>query len=671
MPDVKNLAEHQILTILKILPFVIPIIVGTIITTLYLSNQKKYNEDILALKNTYIVTEKKLIKNEVLKIRKHILIKQNSIKNRVKKKVRDRVYEAHTIATSIYEKYKGKKSSKEIQRLIVHVLKDMRFFNGRGYYFINQNNGKAVLFNGVSKLGVELNLSQWSDVKGNRIVQDQIDVIRSKGEGFNTKFHKMLDIKPIKDKVVKEYEKITFVKNFKPYDWHIGSGDYLYNEQNNVKEELLEELVSDGDFNKKVNNTEKYMMVTDLKGNILYHPNSKLLSINLGDLKDVNNKPFGKEMLGIRSSAYIEYYFKNPATEKISKKIAYGNYIPQMQWIVGSGFYLDKMEQAISKEKQKLYELNQSYILYIGVWGLIGFIISILASIYITNMIKKIFIRYQKKINLHVDELQTLNETLEIRIKQAIDDIHKKDRQLTHQTRLAQMGEMISMIAHQWRQPLSTIASIVMDNKLMLKLENFDISKEEDIKKYKLYLNESFNNIEKYTAVLSDIIDDFRNFYKPNKQSISVKLNESILKSLNIVHSSLISENINVITEYHSEDKFDIYENEVMHVILNIIKNSQDNFREKKTENPYIKIKTFKNNISICDNGGGISEEIIDKVFDPYFSTKDEKNGTGLGLYMSKNIIEDHHNGKLTVKNTAEGVCFIIEFEDTKTKSVS
>ena len=105
---------------------------------------------------------------------------------------------------------------------------------------------------------------------------------------------------------------------------------------------------------------------------------------------------------------------------------------------------------------------------------------------------------------------------------------------------------------------------------------------------------------------------------------------------------------------------FITYDNELIQVILNILKNSQDNFKERKVENPKIIITIDENILSICDNGGGISEDIIGEIFDPYFSTKDEKNGTGLGLYMSKIIVEEHHNAKLDVVNVDDGVCFSI-----------
>ena len=118
------------------------------------------------------------------------------------------------------------------------------------------------------------------------------------------------------------------------------------------------------------------------------------------------------------------------------------------------------------------------------------------------------------------------------------------------------------------------------------------------------------------------------------------------------------------------DTKSKIYSNEIMQVILNILKNSQDNFKEQATKDPKITITcecplsdTYF--LKIFDNGGGIPEDIINKIFDPYFSTKSEKNGTGLGLYMSKTIIEEHHDGKLSVENTDDGVCFIIEFRIT------
>ena len=230
--------------------------------------------------------------------------------------------------------------------------------------------------------------------------------------------------------------------------------------------------------------------------------------------------------------------------------------------------------------------------------------------------------------------------------------LHKKDILLMQQYRLAQMGKMLSMIAHQWRQPLSRV-TLQISNLQLKEMLGTELTSSE--------VDNAFNFINDTMIHLSETIDDFRNFYKHDKKVLTLKLEDVISKSLNVIKGSLISENIKIIQEYNSQEEIELHDNEMMHVILNILKNAEDNFKEKHIENPYIKISTKNRTICISDNGGGIPEEIIEKIFDPYFTTKDEKNGTGLGLYMSKTIIEEHHNGKLYAKNVDDGVCFVLE----------
>ena len=250
--------------------------------------------------------------------------------------------------------------------------------------------------------------------------------------------------------------------------------------------------------------------------------------------------------------------------------------------------------------------------------------------------------------------------------KMLLDDVQKKEAMLIQQSRLAQMGEMISMIAHQWRQPLGAISAIAIDLNIKMQLELLDFESDKGLNETKKYLTNEFESIDSLVQNLTRTIDDFRNFYKLDKLLVNINVNEVILKALGIIKASIINNNIEIIEEYYSNNKTTLYDNELFQVILNILKNSQDNFIENKIKNPYIKITTDDNSISISDNGGGIQEDIIEKIFDPYFSTKNEKNGTGLGLYMSKIIIEEHHNGELNVKNIkdsdgSDGVCFNIK----------
>ena len=250
------------------------------------------------------------------------------------------------------------------------------------------------------------------------------------------------------------------------------------------------------------------------------------------------------------------------------------------------------------------------------------------------------------------------------RLVKSIKENREKDQKIQEQSKMAQMGEMISMIAHQWRQPLGAISSTSIDLNTKIELETFDLEGAKGREECQTYFSNGLKNIDEFVKNLTTTIDDFRNFYSPNKEADIALVYEIINKALNIIRDSLASDNIETVEKYICYEKAKIYSNEIMQVILNIMKNSQDNFKEKMIKNPRISITCKdaedKVAVEICDNGGGIPENILPNIFDPYFSTKDEKNGTGLGLYMSKIIIEEHHNGSLLVKNCDDGVCFTI-----------
>ncbi|MDD2291418.1 MAG: transporter substrate-binding domain-containing protein [Aliarcobacter sp.] len=253
-------------------------------------------------------------------------------------------------------------------------------------------------------------------------------------------------------------------------------------------------------------------------------------------------------------------------------------------------------------------------------------------------------------------KLEVLTYSLEERVNEEIKKNQEKTKQLIQQSRLAQMGEMLSMIAHQWRQPLTAISATT--NNLQLK-----ILLNEEIDNYTL--KEELELITNYSQHLSLTIDDFRNFFKPDKVKMSCKIEDIIEKSINIIKTSFESKNINLITNYNFNSEIFSYANEIQQVILIILKNAEDILMEKNIENKLIKINTFKENnfaiIQIEDNGGGIAMEIINKIFDPYFSTKKSKEGTGIGLYMSKIIIDEHCLGNLSAKNSTKGAIFEIK----------
>ncbi len=291
---------------------------------------------------------------------------------------------------------------------------------------------------------------------------------------------------------------------------------------------------------------------------------------------------------------------------------------------------------------------------------------AILLSIYLPIALPSAFRVFSslKEAIYQKEKIKKLNESLELKVQKAVQESKQNEKILQDQSRLAQMGEMISMIAHQWRQPLGAISSAVMGIQIKLESGHFDFKKEDDRDKFLMFMDKKHKNISEYVQFLSTTIDDFRNFFKPDKEKEMVSLTIPIERALQIVQTSMSAKGIAINTDYSVNKKLYLYQNEMMQVILNILKNSEDNFIEKQISNPQINISTKKDKgcyiITILDNGGGIPEDILPNIFDPYFSTKSEKNGTGLGLYMSKIMVEEHNNAILSVKNIDNGICFEI-----------
>lgn len=262
-------------------------------------------------------------------------------------------------------------------------------------------------------------------------------------------------------------------------------------------------------------------------------------------------------------------------------------------------------------------------------------------------------------------ELQNLYDSMDKKIKDGILENMETQKMMIYQSRLAQMGEMISMIAHQWRQPLGAISTVTASVKLKQSLKKFDLTTQEGREAQEEFLTGAIGKIEHYIQFLTNTIDDFRNFFKPDQRHEKTSLGTIINKTLKIIGKSLDVHKITLHVENLSTKELLTYEAQVTQVLINILKNAQDAILDKKIENGTIWLNAYEEEeffvMAIEDNAGGISESIIANIFDPYFSTKTEKNGTGLGLYMSKTIVEEHCHGSLHVQNTQNGAKFIIK----------
>ena len=242
-------------------------------------------------------------------------------------------------------------------------------------------------------------------------------------------------------------------------------------------------------------------------------------------------------------------------------------------------------------------------------------------------------------------ELQIINENLEVMVKEEVEKNQEKDRLVFQQSKMASMGEMIGNIAHQWRQPIAIIS--MWANNIIADVDMSEV-KDENLRKYA-------DNINEQTKHLSQTIDDFRNFFTPNKEKTTFTLKSSIDKTMSLLSASFKTHNIEVIQSIE-DIQITALENELTQAILNIIKNAKDILVTfPNSSKKLIFVNIFKKNneviIEIKDNGGGVPKEIIDKIFEPYFTTKHKSLGTGIGLYMTESIIVKHLDGKLLIEN--------------------
>ena len=259
---------------------------------------------------------------------------------------------------------------------------------------------------------------------------------------------------------------------------------------------------------------------------------------------------------------------------------------------------------------------------------------------------------YSKKTNKIIKYIAIKEEiTNQVHLRQ---ELKYQEELMIVQSRHAAMGEMISLIAHQWRQPATVIG--LCANSILTDIVLDNITKES--------LTKNSQDILEQTKYLSETIDNFRNFFKPNKEKVDITIKEIIDETKIMMNATLINNEIQLVENYSSNKKIKTFNKEFVQVLINILKNAQEVLKEKHTGRRIIFInESIKDNkviLQVCDNAGGIEVENIDKIFEPYFTTKDEKNGTGLGLYISKVIVEKHLNGTIKAFNKNDGSCFEI-----------
>jgi|GEM_PF-2907980 len=631
-------------------------------------------------KNDFIKKEKELSKQKIENIFKYIKHISTVFPNNIKK-------QKELVSKFI-------KDENDLKRYIfVLNMVDLKGGDKFAKMFINSNRPELI--------GKYLNDS-YKDSKGKEFRKIFLKDIRESGESFVTYHYNKLNSKD-------NIEKISYFKYHKKFAWIIGTGiyideinkdikiveqsrrHYIYKEslriiifsiitiiilgvilyiimnklkkviklkdhkiKNNIKQKIVrrKEIKKHRDILQTVVNIQKNIISSkDFNSSVEYLLKEILKIINVDRVYIFENNIVNKELV---CSQKFEYTKKG-----ISKQIK----SPQLQNVPYSDNSIKRWNDILStnnsieghikdfpeSERYILETQNIKSILVMPIfyenkfWGFVGF--DDCSTERIWNYLEKDALKII--INSFVEALIKDNDSklLEQKVKTQIDDIRKKDSILIQQSKMASLGEMIGNIAHQWRQPLNIIGSSVMS--LQLKYENNLLDDK--------FINNYVNNINTTIQDMSSTIDDFRKFFLPNKEKIDFNVKDIILETLTLIDDTFKTNNINITINTQDNCILNGYRNEFSQVIMVILNNSKDAIINNNISNGLIDIDITKKNsltkINILDNGGGIKENILNKVFEPYFTTKFKSRGTGISLFMAKEIIENNMNGVITIEN--------------------
>ena len=371
--------------------------------------------------------------------------------------------------------------------------------------------------------------------------------------------------------------------------------------------------------------------------------------------QDENGKKFREDFMNDirkKGESYTQYAYKKPLSSDIKQKLSYFKYYPAWNWVIAAGIYIDDIEKEIAIKRNRLERRVKNQVIQNIMVFTLFLSIAIVMSILVSQKIDEVLQNYQGRVKAKSRQLQELNNSLEIRVAKEIEKNREKEQLLIQKSRFIALGEMISNIAHQWRQPLSELSSVLMS----IKFKHASGKLTDEI------MEKKAQDAERVIEFMSHTIDNFRNFFMPKKDKQEFFIYESVRSVMTIVSSALKNSDITVNIDIDKHLKLNTYKNEYEQVILNIISNAKDVLLHKKIQNPMINITVQEQETCIVlyieDNAGGITVEPIGKIFEPYFTTKEDSDGTGIGLYMSKTIVDKNMQGKLRVRNTPLGAKF-------------
>jgi len=670
--------EIKILRAVKLAPLFILVLSLIAITLILKNNNNHFNAEVERIRTDSILEETMLIKSEVLKV--HNLIeseKAQSIK-KIKTSLQERVREAHAIASSIYRNNQDKDES-EIKLLISDALRDIRFNKGRGYFFVYQNDGLSVMHPILPHLQ-NTNLWDFQDVKGRYVIRDLSNIATTKDEGFLRWWWK----KPSDTKT--EYEKIGYSKHFAPFNWFIGTGDYVLDYEEELKKEILERI-SRVKYGK-----DGYIFVVNEAGIYLNHIEKAYIGKNRLDLIDKNGVFITQEIIAAakRGEDYLSYIGTiKPSTGLPANKTSFIKGFKDWQWAIGSGTYLDDIENVVLTKKLALHKKNQQKLIQALAIGATISLILFFISLTFANNIKNRFQRYKHKVTEKSQQLKELNLNLEDKVtdrtkalaasneelESALISLKNTQTKLIASEKMASMVSLVTGVAHELNTPLGImVTSISQIENEIEKL--FDKIKSQKVTRSELLRSEEACRLggELLNSNLSKSIQLIKNF----KSLSTISQSEDIQQfSLNKLIQSLSDSYQAILKEHHTQLTFHFDSEVIMHsykdVIVDVLNQLIDNslthaFSDNGSAKISLNIRKVETQIVIdySDNGLGLAEDEAEKIFDLFYTTKRNTHCTGLGMSIVYNQITQTLLGSIDyIQQEQQGIGFTISIPAT------
>ena len=331
--------------------FVIIVTVGVLGYLWIHSEYATFNQESEQKKQEFISNQQTLIKNEVSRQIDYIQYMRVQAEERLKEDIKSRTDEAYNIAINIYNQNKDTKDSKEIQKLITDTLRDIRFNNGRGYYFIDTLEGDVILYP-VMPQSEGTNILKIKDEKGEYALEDEINLVKEKNEGFVTGYWTNPNYKDNEG-----HKKITFVKKFEPYNWYMGTGEYVDDVEQDVQKEILDRI----DVLRFGNKNDNYIFIDNFEGVELCNGVYKdYVGKSIWDMEDINGTKIIQEQTSIAKNnpegGFLTHYWKTPDSKEDFQKMTFVRAVPEWNWVVGSGVQFDELQNIINDNEAKMKE---------------------------------------------------------------------------------------------------------------------------------------------------------------------------------------------------------------------------------------------------------------------------------------------------------------------------